>query len=405
MACSLHAEDVKTPDTEQSLYKLKLLWSREFPDKIYDIQIAPDGQQCVVSTYEGKAGSLHMLDEFGKNIWEKKEVSNLHFKFLNNTDIVSLSSGLDGNPRALSYYNRTGKEIWKHTVDTEPFFVGSEGKYIGYSGILNTYEQSCMDWWELRDKDFNLLWQYRPEHNIDATLLSDGKTLMVEGREVKLYGKGGQELKKVVIPEILSHPISYQGCVNPTTSMGPEYLKGTQDGRYAVFYYSSWNDELKDNFGAVYSVDMKKGTWWSYRTEKDAASTKNLYLSNDGKYLLVHEYYEALLFDNMTGELLWKDETGKGFRQLERADILMIDNSLYVLLNWVPGFVDESTRRKWNYFVDINTGKRLKLFESLIFSLEYGGDSDNCEQSGKYVLEQKGKRINKYLIIPGEDKR
>ncbi len=397
MSCSLHAEDVKKADTEKSLYKLKLLWSREFPDKPNYIRLAADGVRCGVRTVKGKGKDrifkFHMLDNKGKDIWTKMINGILYPEFSGNNDILLgfYLFGKQGDADGFSYFDINGKELWQEYTDVDEFLMSPGGKYIGLSGILNTYEQSCMDWWELRDKDFNLLWKYTPKHNIDAIVLGDGKTLMVEGREVKLFGKGGQEIKKIIIPDIEPHSIAYQGCVNPTTRSGPLYLKGTKDGKYAVFCYRQKSLDSDNYWTTVYSVDMEKGTWWSYVVDKEYKPI-NAALNNDGRYFLLYKTYEALLFDNRTGKLLWKDRTSRGHRQLERARIITVDESIFVVLNWSTRSKDsDQIKREWMYVNDIK-GNRIKFLDDLIF------DIYNCKQVEKYIVEIKNNRVNKYLI-------
>ena len=399
MACSLHAEDVKT-DTAQSLYKLKLLWSREFPEKVRKIRIAPDGKRSGVVVLKGEGknriSKFYMLDENGKDIWSREVHGLFYPDFSGNKDLLLgvFDFSKPGENKDFYYYDKHGNELWQERTDVNTFMPSLYGKYIGFSGILNYYEQSCMDWWELRDKDFNLLWKYKPKYNIDATLLSDGKTLMVEGREVKLFGKGGQELKKVIIPEIEPHSVEYQGCVNPTDMTGPLYLTGTQDGRYGVFGYSQQEKDMEKYCClTLYSVDMEKGTWWSYPTKKDYSNTEDIYLSSDGKYLMLLGYDEVFLFDNYKGKLLWKHSYE---REILNANLITIEGSLFVALEFVSRSKNEQTRRKWNYFVDL-TGKRVKLFNNLVFDLYY------CKQAGKSIVETKGNKVNKYQIISEEN--
>ncbi len=399
MACSLHAEDVKTSDEEKSFYKLKLLWSREFPTKVTKVRIAPDGKQSGVVTLKGKGknriSKFYALDENGKDIWSREVNGLLYPWFSGRKDILLkvFDFSKSGVNNFFNYYDDNGIKLWQERTDVNDFLTGPDGKYIGFSGILNYYEQSCVDWWELRDKDFNLLWKYKPKYNIDATLLSDGKTLMVEGREVKLFGKGGQELKKVVIPEIEPDPIAYQGCVNPTDDSGPLYLKGTKDGKYSTFVQADRDDKLYTTNFILYSVDMEKGTFWSFQPKEEIYSARDIYLSQDGKYLLLYLAYELLLFDNRTGERLL--EYSNNQKKIKNVSLVSIMNSEYLALNFASTYEDEQTKRKWDYFIDF-TGKRLQLFNNLIF------DIYNCKQVGEFIVEMKGNKVNKYQIISGE---
>ena len=425
---SVHAGDMK-PENTSGKFKLKLLWSRDFPDKIFSMRLAPDGQRCGVVTVNNYGNgvklleNLYILDSQGKDIWKKTIKGRFHFDFAGNKSLLLKSFYLYDRKKGAntSYYNSEGEKSWEEKIYQEFYSIDPEGKYIGYSGILNIRDPSPMGWWELRDTDFNLLWKYTPKHNIDATVLSGGRTLMLEGRELKLYGKGGQELKKVVIPEIRPLPLPYQGgWVNPTTDFGPLYLNGTQDGRYAAFFYSNFDPKTHRYFGNVYSVDMEKGTWWSLPETKNSL-INNVILSQDGRYLLLHGHYEASLYDNFTGKLLWTDRSGKTKvkvndypRSLELVEFFHLNDSIFIALNWVTyeklteseiksmGDVsfakgdDEQTKRKWIYFIDLQ-GKRADLFKDNLYNLE------KVKRSGKYIIEMKEKRINKYMIVPEEN--
>jgi hypothetical protein len=329
VASSIQAQE---KEISSDKLELKLLWSKKLPEENVRFTMTDDGQVVLRRPYkegtETVGEEIQFIDEKGnvtKRFHAKTEVKvqgpphmrRVWFNgmsrngkyFLFRRPLAEVPEG----PQQYSYYTADGKRLWSQKIDAESIRLSPDGEYLGYSSILNDSFPGGMDWWELRDKNFNLIWKYQPKWQFNAVVLNGGRMLMVEGNKVKILDKGGNVVKDVLIPALTPYKLSYQfGAVLPMKGVGPDRLVTTSDGRYVAFVYSQYNEKVKEWWWTLYSVDMGTGKWWSYLVEGGShiSWTNAIGLTGDGRYLLLYLEKGLFSFDNANGKLLWKDTTG-----------------------------------------------------------------------------------------------
>lgn len=195
-------------------------------------------------------------------------------------------------------YDAKGNVVWKASYLEGAMMVFSpDGEYTGVSGLFNEDFLSTMGWFELRDKDYKLVWKHEPKERFGAVVLNGGRVISVEGSTVRLLERGGRVLKQIVIPEIGSLPHGHQfGYITPSGMTGPAAVTATEDGRYVAFRVR------KNKVWDLYSVNLEKGTWWSKKAVDDPRF--NIELAPDGGRLLANSGGFVFVFDNHNGALL-----------------------------------------------------------------------------------------------------
>ncbi len=400
----------KTEGAKAERWEPRLLWSKEYewPLAHGGMHISDDGERVVIITQRHISGPrwqarVEMLDGSGTALWRKEINDKVIFSNLSKNGKYLLLCFMGGKKVSpvQQYYDVTGKKLWVKEVPSWVVLVSPDGEYLGFSGALQGMEPSLMDWWELRDKEFSLIWKYKPKWQFDAVVLSEGKTLIIEGNKLRLYDKRGRSLKEVLIPDIKPYRLSYQmGSVLPKLGVGPDRLASTEDGRYVAFVYSMEDEKSKDWLWTLYSVDMDTGRWWSYPLK--TTQVDGVHITEDGRYVMVFRPMGLFFFDNKEGKLLWKDTTGWDMWDgslLSGPEDISEDLGLIVIRWVVPGF----TYKKGTYqVVPISDEEKRKIGEKSTYILGFHGNK--VWKSETFLDEEQFSRHNKLLLAEKKGK-
>jgi len=323
---------------------MELLWRKSYDHTIGDFGhlMSNDGKVCIIipGGIKGKWNTwIEVMNKTGKIIWSKSIPEHGYYTNFSEDGRYLMIGWLSGEDyKAFSYFDETGKELWKKFLKGIPK-VSPNGEFIGYSGIFSpaAFPYDFLGW-DLMDKNAKLLWSYQPKYCFSAIILNNGSTVMVEGKTIRHYDRTGKKVKDILILEMTPLPLGAA-----LEHSGPLYLVTTSDGRYVAFVRLA----LDPVRWMLYSVDMETGKWWSRIVDKgelDFPFARNLILTSDGRYLILHHLRGIQFFDNVSGKLLW-EKMPQPRKDVTLGYLQVSEKYGFILADWSIRVSEESNRR------------------------------------------------------------